>query len=149
MSGRRGVAERGIGGHQDAEGFAFELHREMYRIVEEVLRAHGLANALSPAQLPPHTLRDRGTYDSGARYRAGDIVEDGGATFVALVGNTGVATSDAGTWRLITGGVPPPFVYLVDTDGYYLVDYDGRYLYEGIVAPDSTPVATFGTTTYA
>lgn len=117
-------------GHPDAEGLAFELHREMYRIVEEVLRAHGLANALTPAQLPPHTLRDRGTYDSGARYRAGDLVDDGGVTYIALVGNTVTATSDTATWRPIGGISTRPYAFLTDSSGDFLVDGDGRFLYE-------------------
>jgi hypothetical protein len=118
-----------------------ELYRQILEAIDARIEAAlrhidpALVSGTIPAgALPRGTVIDRGTYSPLARYRAGDLVVDGGTTYIALVGSTGVATSDTGTWRPIGGiAVPPPpdtYVYLIDSDGAYLLDTDGGYLYE-------------------
>jgi hypothetical protein len=98
----------------------------------------GLATGhLSAGGLPPNAVINRSAYNSATSYRAGDLVVSAGGTYIALVGNTGVALSHTDTWLQIAGGmsIPPPpdtFVYLVDDDGAYIVDDDGAYLWEPV-----------------
>jgi hypothetical protein len=56
------------------------------------------------------------------------LLEAEGAITLALEdGKVVIGATDTGG-----GTVPPPFVYIVDSDGTYLLDSDGAYLYEGL-----------------
>lgn len=66
-------------------------------------------------------------YEITVNGSSGDLVSSD--TFWAgMVGGGGSGGGGTGGG----GTVPPPFVYLVDSDGHYLVDSDGAYLYEAL-----------------
>src|SRR5262245_6253980 len=57
-------------------------------------------------------LGDIDPWDNATNYVVGDLVQDGGDVFYAILDNTAVATSDAATWHPLEGliyEVPTPF----------------------------------------
>lgn len=55
------------------------------------------------------------------------ILPNGRVNASAIAGIVPVGHGGSGTDHFVP---PPPFVYLVDSDGAYLLDSDGKYLWE-------------------
>lgn len=113
---------------------ANELYRRLRELwagdFEAVLRRIApelLSGSIPPGALPANTMINRGAYSPLSRYRAGDLVVDGGVAYVALLGSTGVPTSNEDYWQPL-GGTSTAGQLVIDRDGNPVTDEAGNFV---------------------